>query len=311
MRILITGIDGQDGSILAEKHLEKGDKVWGSVSPRHLTSRVGFELVSAPLERIHESNRILDEIKPERIYHLAAKHVSSTYEAILDAGIMAEMRKCHVQITQNILEWQISNPTCKSLIALTSQMYTPSAKTTLINEESPCKPQNYYAETKVEAMKLLKSYRKNHNVKTFGAILFNHTSTRSRPDFLFPYLAKEIAHLIEGKSSEILLKDPEALIDICHADEICEGMYNLLSYERACDVVFSSGKLVSITDLIIDTLKILNFQGVYSVMKSGNHQVSQGSLIGDPSLASKLINWKVKLKPEEIMVEQVLKAVNF
>jgi GDPmannose 4,6-dehydratase len=311
MRILITGIDGQDGSILAEKHLAKGDEVWGSVSPRHLTSRAGIELINAPLESILESNKIFDEIKPERIYHLAARHLSSTNEASMGVGLMNEMRTCHVQITQNILEWQLSNPACKSLIALSSQMYTPSTRTIIINEQSPCEPQNYYGETKLEAMKLLQLYRKNHHVKTYGAILFNHTSTRSRPDFLFPYLAKQIAQVVKGTSAEILLKNPNTLIDICHANEVCEGLYKLLNYEAACDVIFCSGKLVSITDVITNTLKMLNFQGIYTVTKTGSQYGSQESLIGDPSLAAKLINWEVKLKPEEIMIEQVLRAVNF
>jgi len=309
MRILITGIQGQDGSILAEKHLENGDEVWGTASSRNLAGRAGYELLRAPLESLEESSRIFDEIKPERIYHLAAKHLASTNHGLLNLDIMSEMYDCHVQITRNILEWQISNSSCKSLIALSSQMYTPIAQSHVINEESECNPQNYYAATKFEAMKLLQTYRKNYNLRTYGAILFNHTSTRSHPDFLFPYLAREIANLIKGTSTEISLSDPNAMIDICHADEVCEGLYNLLSYENACDVVFSSGKLVRIADLITNTLQILNFKGDYTVTKSNNRQINQESLMGDPLLAAKLINWKVKLKPEEIMVEQVLRVV--
>ena len=310
MRILITGIEGQDGSILAEKHLGRGDEVWGTVSSRKLAGRAGYELLRAPLESLEESTRIFDQIKPERIYHLAAKHLASTNHESLNLDIMSKMYDCHVQITRNILEWQISNSSCKSLIALSSQMYTPIVQSHVINEDSQCDPQNFYASTKFEAMKLLQSYRKNYLVRTYGAILFNHTSTRSRPDFLFPYLAREIANLIKGTSTEISLSDPNAMIDICHADEVCEGLYNLLCHEEPCDVIFSSGKLVSIADLITNTLQILNFQGNYTVTKSGNHKVNQKSLLGDPSLAAKLINWKAKLRPEEIMVEHVLRVVN-
>jgi nucleoside-diphosphate-sugar epimerase len=310
MRILITGIQGQDGSILAEKHLGKGDEVWGTASSRNLAGRAGYELLRAPLESLEESTRVFDEIKPERIYHLAAKHFASTNHGSLNLDVMSEMHDCHVQITRNILEWQVSNSSCKSLIALSSQMYTPMARSQVINEESQCNPQNYYASTKFEAMKLLQFYRKNYHVRTYGAILFNHTSARSRPDFLFPYLAREIANIIKGTSTEISLSDPNAMIDICDADEVCEGLYNLLCYEKACDVVFSSGKLVALTDLITNTMQILNFQGNYTVTKSGNRKINQESLVGDPSLAAKLINWKVKLRPEEIMVKQVLKAVN-
>lgn len=310
MRILITGIQGQDGSILSEKHLKKGDEVWGTASSRNQVGSAGYELLNAPLESTEESNRVFDEIKPERIYHLAAKHLASTNHKSLNLDMMRAMHDCHVQITRNILEWQVSNSSCKSLIALSSQMYTPIARFHVINEESECHPQNYYASTKFEAMKLLQTYRKLYKLRTYGAILFNHTSTRSRPDFLFPYLAKEIANLLKGTSTEITLSDPNAMIDICHAEEVCEGLYNLLSYEKACDIVFSSGKLVRIADLIANTLQILNFKGDYTVTKLDNLQIKQASLVGDPFLANRLIGWRAKLKPEEILVEQVLGIVN-
>lgn len=309
MRIVITGIQGQDGSILAEKHLENGDEVWGTASFPSLSSSASYDLLRAPLESPEESSKILDEIKPDRIYHLAAKHRASTNHESLNIDMRSKMYDCHVKITQNILEWQISNSYCKSLIALSSQMYTPNAQSHIINEESKCNPQNYYAATKFEAMKLLQTYRMNYNLKTYGAILFNHTSTRSRPDFLFPYLAKEIVNLIEGTSTEISLSDPNGMIDICHADEVCDGLYNLLFYDNACDVVFSSGKLVRIADLITNTLKILNFKGDYTVSKSNNRRISQEPLMGDPSFAARIINWKVKLNPEDILLEQVLRMV--
>jgi GDPmannose 4,6-dehydratase len=310
MRILITGLNGQDGSILADKHLNNGDEVWGSVSPGKLVQDPRCNAINTPLgENFQTTKKVFDEIRPDRIYHLAARHFSSNHDLPLTPSIMNEMHNCHVVITRNILEWQILNPTSRSLIALTSQMYLPKNEIYIINEQTPCEPQNYYAETKCAAKELLHFYRKNHRVRAYGAILFNHTSLRSRPDFLFPYLAHEITKLIGGKSTEIPLRDPSALLDISHADEVCEGIYKLLGHEIACDLVFASGKLVRIDELIEKTLRLLDFKGKYSVTKSDNYPANLSFIMGDASLAEKLINWKVKLSPEEILREQVLKVV--
>lgn len=305
MRVLITGVTGQDGSILSEKHLRNGDQVWGSTSDRLLNDPVNLKIIDNRLHNPIIANKILNQIKPDRIYHLAAKHFNSTKTTNISKETKREMYACHVEITKNILNWQVANPTAKSLIALSSQMYSINRYEMRINEKSICMPINYYGKTKALALNLIRQYRREYDIKSYGAILFNHTSTKSKPEFLFPLLAKQMSNVIKGVTIEILLKEPDAKIDICHALEVCEGLFTFMNYEPSCDLVFARGKLIKISDLIQLTFKLLEFKGRYEIIQSGSNSENSENLVGDNGLAGRLIGWQVIKTPEEILVEQI------
>ena len=311
MRVLITGVRGQDGSILADMHSQKGHQVWGTVSsaiPSPIFNDI--EIVTEGLEKSRTAHRILNQIRPDRIYHLATKHRSSTISTPLTSAARNEIYDCHVSVTRNILDWQVVNQTSRSLFALSSQMYTPTRRETLISEDSPCYPQNYYADTKLEMFKLLRKYRENSKVKTFGAILFNHTSIKSKSDFLFPHLAKEIAKVIRGESIQICVKDANALIDISHAEEICQGLSQIIEIDNSCDIIFSSGQLISISDIVTNTLHLLEFKKDYELRSEVKSNMRGKFLFGDTSRVKELISWQALSPPEDILLQLVWKELN-
>jgi GDP-4-dehydro-6-deoxy-D-mannose reductase len=305
MRILITGVAGQDGAILSERHIRNGDQVWGSTSASSLKEPKDLQIIDNELHRPIIANKILNQIRPDRIYHLAARHFNSTNTIDINKEIKREMYACHVEITRNILNWQVTNPTTKSIVALSSQMYSQNNHETKIDEKSICTPRNYYGKTKTLAFSLIQQYRSEYNVKSYGAILFNHTSIKSKPEFLFPLLAKQMSDIIKGVSNEILLEDPDAKIDICHALEVCDGLFTLMDYEPPCDLVFASGRLTRISDLIQLTFELLEFKNSYSIIRSRGKSEDNGNLVGDNGLASKLIGWKAIKTPQEILAEQI------
>jgi len=305
MRILITGVAGQDGTILSEKHLRNGDQVWGSTSVSSLKELKNLQIIDNKLHNPNIANKILNQIKPDRIYHLAARHFNSTSTINIDKETKREMYACHVEITKNILDWQVANPTAKSIVALSSQMYSQNNYETKIDEKSICAPRNYYGKTKTLAFNLIQQYRSEYNVKSYGAILFNHTSIKSKPEFLFPMLAKQMSDIIKGVTNEILLEDPDAKIDICHALEVCEGLFTLMDYEPPCDLVFASGKLTKISDLIQLTFELLEFKNNYTIIRSRGRSESNGNLVGNNGLAARIIGWKVIKTPQEILAEQI------
>ena len=309
MRILITGVNGQDGSILAKMHLLNGDKVWGTTRTSSNKTPNTIEVVYDNLYDSDSSSKCLDKINPDLIYHLAAKHFDSTKDLILSNEIKNEMYSCHVNVTKNILNWQLKNLNTKSLVALSSQMYLGDKNNKIINENSICNSKNYYAKTKEEAFDLVRLYRNSHGVTSYGAILFNHTSIASKPEFLFPTLARQMAEVIYNRSCEIFLDDPDKEIDICHASDICDGIFKLMNYNPACDLIFSSGKLTKITDLIKRTFQLLKFQGKYDIIKTGTRSPKNTTIVGDISSAKELINWKPTKTPEEILAEQILELV--
>ena len=204
MRVLIVGAAGQDGSLLAEKYSEQGDVVLGVGSNLNRHKPYGFDMIYTDLANSDKSKSIFRSFKPDRIFHLAAVHSSSALAEASLERTHEKIHSCNVLITKNILDWQRSNSDCKSIIGLSSQMYSFEKSGKYIDESSIVDPRNYYAKTKVEALSLLRKYRSNYGTKSSGAILFNHTSKRSKPEFLFPQLALQIAesNLTTAKTSQ-------------------------------------------------------------------------------------------------------------
>ena len=311
MKVLITGITGQDGSILADLHLSHGHQVWGTVSP--LSNVLPMQERGVVIHRSQGSAigiRDLDEIAPDRIYHMAAKHFSSTANHADAVTHKKDMYECHVVTTMNILKWQVQNPQTRSLFALSSQMYKPNLEKTRISEKSICDPQNYYGHTKFEAMSLIHFYRKNFGVMASGAILFNHTSTRSKADFLFPHLAREISKVVSRDSDKIAVADAQGLVDICHAEEVCVGLKKHLELPQPRELVFSSGTLSKISTIVSNTMNFLEFKGEFKLQSNSTSTTQKNYLYGDSSLAKELIGWRAKLNPTQILVELVNDALS-
>lgn len=305
MKVLITGALGQDGSILSEEYLKRGHQVLGVSSPKR-ANQFGSSLISTVnLSDSDQLNSLFNEFRPDMIFHLAAVHHSSTnYESAAE-NRLSDMESCHIEITRNILEWQRLNPSTRSLVSLSSQMFSSRNGNLIIDEKAELDPQNDYARTKAEAFRMLGTYRKNYGIKCYGAILFNHTSARSKSEFLFPQLAKQIARVLRGKSSEICVNNAEATLDICAAEEICLGMMKLIEISLATDMVFSRGSAIKVKDLIEKTMIKLGFNKSYIVIENSIDKEMVPSLIGNPSKALNLIGWQAIKKPEDILIEMV------
>jgi nucleoside-diphosphate-sugar epimerase len=257
--VLVIGSNGQDGSILCD--LLKAHSInYVGVSRNSISSSSKTIKRSVELSNFESSQIFFDQVKPSHIVHLAAVHAPSG--SMFEAGelMFNEMYKCHVQITRNILEWQLKHLKTKSLIALSSQMYSSQKQNPFITLESPLNPSSKYGETKAESWKLIKQYRSKHNVKTLGLILFNHTSSRSKPNYLFPELASQFSNILDGKESVIRIRDTEAFVDIFSAEELGEGLLRCIKSEFTQDLIFSSGSYVKISDVIRNTAKILGMK---------------------------------------------------
>ena len=305
MRILVSGALGQDGSILSDILIGRGHDVWGTTHTEISTSIYNPRLLVLPAKSPEDYSQILDDLKPELVFHFAAKHVSSEHKEIISKDIRKEMYECHFGITKSILDWQAHNKDSKSLIALSSQMYSPTQMNTLISSKSFFSPSSYYGETKMFAFELMREYRKKFGVKTYGAILFNHTSIRNKASFLFPRLAREVSNLVRGFSSAITINDSNALVDICHASEVCNGVIQLINYSEPVDLVFSSGKLVPIADVVSDALQMFNYNKPFQLKSRGESGRPRYYLVGDNREAFTLISWKAEMSPAEILAEQV------
>ncbi len=203
---IITGVTGQDGSYLAELLLEKNYSVFG-ISRRKATDdgtknlkRVldhpNFNLVSGDITDSGQMMRLVDEINPDEVYHLAAQSfVAESWrspQSTMDINVMG---------TLNILEavrTYVGNPdhyaTPKVYIACSSEMFG-KVKETPQKETTPFYPRSPYGISKCAAFELGRNYRESFNMFVCNGILFNHESERRGLEFVTRKITNYVGEL--------------------------------------------------------------------------------------------------------------------
>jgi len=304
MKIVIIGAGGQDGRILTELAKDSGHEVIG-VTRNSLKLSASTVPLNRNLQNSKDMSELLNEMAPEAVFNVAAIHAPSSQMASLGMERHQEMLETHVFLTKNILNWQKYNLKSKSIIALSSQMYTSDKEVKSIDLNSPVNPSSVYGDTKALAWNEIRKYRKSFGVSASAAILFNHSSKYSRPDFLFIELANQILEFMRGQRESIIIRNANSRIDICDAFEICRGMLSILDVEPASDYIFSSGMLAVISDVINDCFIHLNFDKVPAIHSSSPSETNFG-MIGDFSLTKKILGWEPKKSPGALLADIVV-----
>ena len=309
VRILITGARGQDGSLLFEQATSHGFDALGVIKQNRDSESSDLssnsKILPWDLSNFDEAIELLDFFKPDLILHMAAVHASSEFMGSLNKLAFLEMTSCHFQITKNLLEWQLNNRNARSLIALSSQMFTANQQIEDINEESEVNPTTFYGKTKAQAYDLVKKMRLNNNVQTGGVILFNHASTRSKSDFIFPILARKIVDFLTGESQEISIRNPRARIDMTAAEEVCEGILRLAQSDLITDIVFSSGKSYELEEIIKRSIRMFDISARPQIVATNGFSKPDNIVIGNPDKALKMLDWKARQLPWEILSQMV------
>ena len=306
--VLVIGSNGQDGSILCDL-LDADNQAYIAVSRNE--TRLPDKATRGPVDLSipKEATIFLDEFKPSAIVHLAAVHAPSGSMSRVGDERFDEMVKCHVDISMNILDWQVKNPDSKSIFALSSQMFSGDRLDRLVSLESEIKPTTKYGETKAKCWELIKQYRYREDVNTSGLILFNHTSDRSKPDFLFPEIARQLNEVMNDGKKIVTIRDAGARIDIFSAYELGEGIMVCLKAKNPQDYVFSSGKHFSIRSIIEEAVVNLGLSELDEIRST---KLSDGNIPihGDISETKETLGWSPKLLPSEILSIMVEKLTD-
>jgi GDPmannose 4,6-dehydratase len=317
MKVLIVGCRGQDGKWLSKILSSSGYQVIGvHNSSSDSTTNLPFSLRTInsnlvrediiDLSNYHTAMDYLSEIQPAHVYHLAAVHESSENRKNFMQENAGKMKKCHVDITFNLLDWITKrSKSTKLAVALSSQMYSAGNKKTEIFEHSIALPQNIYGETKLQSFNLIKKYRNLNNIFALGLILFNHASIYSKPNFLFKVLAKQVSDFQLKKSLNITLRNVNHEIDICDAQEVCNAMRLSLESNIPRDYVISSGKLVSIKSIIKETAQVLNINVSEKELISTKNNLQKNILYGNAGKIFDELGWQAFISPGELLAEMV------
>ena len=252
---LITGINGQDGSYLAEFLLEKGYEVHGTLKRNSVsenqTSRLDsvydkIKLHYADLTDLSSLVRVISEVKPIEIYNLAAQsHVRISFDQPLYTANVTGIG------TLNVLEAvKLLNPSIKIYQASSSEMFGNSIDDDGFQRETtPMNPVSPYGCAKVFSYNICRNYRNSYGMFISNGILFNHESPRRGTNFVTNKVCKEAVKIKLGLSNELKLGNLEATRDWGHAKDYVKAMWEILQLETSDDFVCSTGISHSVQDL--------------------------------------------------------------
>ncbi len=306
---LITGITGQDGSYLSELLLEKGYEVHGIVrrvaleDPEHRLWRIKhilnkLTLHSGSLESYPSIFNIVEKVKPDECYHLAAQSfVSYSFEDEFST-INTNINGTHFVLSA--IKEKV--PKCKFYFAASSEMFG-RVKETPQNEDTPFYPRSAYGISKVAGFDLTRNYREAYDLYACSGILFNHESPRRGFEFVTRKITNSVAKIKLGLSNELKLGNLDAKRDWGFAGDYVNAMWSMLQQNKPDDYVISTGKTHSVQDFAKLAFEYadLDFEDYINIDKSLYRPTEVQLLKGDSKKAERLLNWKPTVNFEKLV----------
>ena len=317
-RALITGINGMDGSHLADFLIKRGDyEVFGierrkanyySPNITHLDGKIS--LLKGDLSDQNSLLRAIKDCEPHEVYNLGAQSfVGESWtmpEQTSDITGLGALR-----VLEAIREY--GNKNTKFYQASSSEMFGKQEGTA--NEDTifyPCSP---YGVSKLYAHWITKNYRESHGMFAVSGILFNHESERRGHEFVTRKISDGVAKIHLGLADHISLGNLESKRDWGYAPDYVEGMWLMMQQEKSDDYVLATGETHSIREFLDEAFKIIGIDNWSSYIKVDQkfiRPVEVSYLLGDASKAKRVLGWEPKTSFKElvkIMVENDIKLL--
>ena len=334
MRILITGVTGQDGSYLAEELMDQGHEVHGlrRRSSSFNTGRVehlykdphlsdtSLKLHYGDMTDSSSLSRIVSKVAPDRIYNLAAQsHVAVSFEEPEYTGQTDALGVTRLlEIVRNNL-----NSSIRIYQASTSEIFGKTSSPQ--NEDSKMMPQSPYAAAKLYAYWLIRQYREAFDMFASNGILFNHESPRRGETFVTRKITRGIAEIVKNKKGCLYLGNLDAKRDWGHARDYARGMIAIMEASNPDDYVLATGIQHTVRDFFLLASKIaglkIEFLGTGIEEKAINTETGEvilridpiyfrpnevDDLCGDYSKAKSQLGWAPEISFENLVEEMMI-----
>ena len=344
---LITGITGQDGSYLCEFLISKGYEVHGIkrrassfntsridhlYQDPHKTSR-NLILHYGDLSDSTNLIRIIQQIKPDEIYNLAAQsHVAVSFESpeyTANSDALGTLRILEALRILNLVK------KTRFYQASTSELYGLVQEVPQ-NEQTPFYPRSPYAVAKLYSYWITVNYREAYGIYACNGILFNHESPRRGETFITRKITRGLSRINIGLDNCIHLGNLDAKRDWGHAKDYVQMQWLMLQQENPEDFVIATGRMETVRKFIeICSVKLnwniekgksgIKWQGeglnevgirvdtneiVIRVNRRYFRPTEVDQLMGDSSKAFKKLGWKAKTNLEEMISEMIENDLN-
>ena len=312
-RALITGVNGQDGSYLAELLLEKGYEVHGLVRrvgleapesrlQRLLDFRARIQLHPASLESAAAIHRSVARIQPDECYHLAAQSFVSYEFDDEFSTLNANINGTHYLLAA----LKDSVPSCRFYFAGSSEIFGHAAESPQ-TETTRFHPRSIYGISKLAAFELVRNYREAYGFHASSGILFNHESPRRGYEYVTRKITAGVARIVAGKANELRLGNLDARRDWGHAREYVQAMWLMLQQPSPDDYVIATGKLHAVRDFVRLAFESagLDYEKYVVVDPEFFRPAEAVPLRGDASKALRVLGWAPQTSFENLVAEMV------
>jgi GDPmannose 4,6-dehydratase len=315
-RALITGVNGMDGSHLADFLLKKDYIVYGMerrssvknrINTAHLERQDNFHFITADMTDQNSLYRALRESDPDEVYNLAAQSfVGSSWtipKQTSDVNGLGVLR-----MLEAIREYeQDIGEKVKFYQASTSEMFgkmveNPSKETT------PFYPRSPYGVAKLYAYWMVKNYRESYDMFACNGILFNHESERRGIEFVTRKISDGVAKIHLDLADSISLGNLDAKRDWGYAPDYVEGMWLMMQQDEPDDFVLATGESHSIReflDIAFDEIGIDDWENLVVIDPQFFRPAEIEVLRGDATKAEKILGWTPKTSFEELVRKMV------
>lgn len=319
-RALITGITGQDGSYLAELLLQKGYEVHGMIRRASYFNRnridhiyrqskkdgTPFFLHYGDMSDSSNMNRMLERVKPEEIYNLAAQsHVRVSFEVpeyTADVDATGTLR-----LLDAIKETGVHS---RFYQASTSELYGKVQEVPQ-TEKTPFYPRSPYGVAKLYAYWIVVNYREAYDLHASNGILFNHESPRRGENFVTRKITIGAAEVKEGRKECLRMGNLDARRDWGYAPDYVDAMWRMLQQDSPDDYVVATGEMHSVREFIEKSFRVLDIEVAWEGSGKDERGIDRSTgkvivkidpryyrpteveqLMGDATKARKKLDWK-------------------
>ena len=303
---LITGINGMDGSHLADFLLEKGYEVYGMerrtsypnrLNTKHLEGVIKF--VNGDLTDQNSLLRCIKECDPDEIYHLAAQSfVGESWNTPEQTGDVTGLGA--LRMLEAIREY---GKEIKFYQASTSEMFGRMVENPA-KETTPFYPRSPYGVAKLYGHWITKNYRESYDMFNVSGILFNHESERRGIEFVTRKITDGVAKIKLGLEKHLLLGNLDSKRDWGYSPDYVESMWLMLQQEEPSDYVIATGVDHTIGEFLDIAFKCIGVSNWSKYVKQDPRFVRPAEvdvLRGDSSKAREQIGWQPKTSFEDMI----------